>query len=404
MSAVDELPLEVEHREVSRCRMLVVETGSGLWGAQRYLLRLRPLLEAYGIDQVLAAPRDSAIARAWTADGGRHVHLPSPTDRAVRTAGGRLAIGLAAREFWRTCRAAQTIRRLSAQVGADVLHANSHWSHLEVALAARMRRVPCVLHLHEESEADLLGKLRTLAVLLASRSVAVSEAVTRSLPASVRHRTTVIRNGVDSQSLRPAPANHAVRAEMAANPEAPVVLTLSRLDPRKGIDHVIRALAAMPVELSHVQLAVVGAPALDPSNGPRLRQLGAELLGDRVRFLGERSDVAELLCAADVLVLASTQEGLPLSILEAHACGTPVAAYPTAGIPEIISDNVTGLLVRTGDIGDLGRCLQRLLEDPALSARIAAAARARAEGDGDIRVQAAKQASLVGQLVRRRRH
>jgi len=102
-----------------------------------------------------------------------------------------------------------------------------------------------------------------------------------------------------------------------------------------------------------------------------LRTLCGELgVADRVRFLGQRSDVPELLRAADCVILPSTAEGLPLSILEAQATKVPVLAAPTAGIPEIIVDEKTGILVQADNFNGYAHHLSRLLSRPALYSQI----------------------------------
>jgi len=385
------------------CRVLIVEQGEGLWGAQRYLLRLAPLLEERGIEQVLAAPADSATAAAWVAQGRPHVELPTPTDRSMRGERGQLHVGRAAREVLRIADSARRIAVLSRSLGVDVLHANSHWSHPEAALASRWARIPAVLHLHEESSRDAIGRLRGYAVIGCDAAVAVSDAVARSLPRRAVARATVIHNGVDPDALRPGPADLAVRGELSDAPDAALLLTLSRLDPLKGVDQVIRAVAALPPELSDTCLAIAGAPSLVPEHGQRLRDLGAELLGERVRFLGARNDVQALLLASDALVLGSSLEGLPLSVLEAQACGVPVVAYPTAGIPEVVTHGETGLLAQPGDHRDLAAQLARLLSDAVLRERLGAAGRARVLAEGTLALQADRQAELLRAVLNRRR-
>ncbi|WP_322768773.1 glycosyltransferase family 4 protein [Frankia sp. Cr1] len=385
--------------EPARCRVLVVEQGEGVWGAQRYLLRLAPLLRDRGVEQILAAPAGSATAAAWRASGLLHVVLAAPDDRGIRTPAGRLSPANAVRELGRTAVLARRTAALARLLDVDVVHANSHWSHLECVLAGRLASRAVVLHLHEENEPDLIGRLRGLAVRGAQASVAVSDAVAASLPPEAARRTQVIRNGVDTDAMRPGAADPEIRAQLAADPSAPVVLALSRLDPRKGVDTVIRAVAALPGRFACTQLAVAGTPSLDPAHAGTLRELGASLLGLRIRFLGPRTDVADLLRACDALVLASSLEGLPLSVLEAQACGTPVVAFPTAGIPEIVTDGVTGLLARTGDVDDLARRLSELLGDPAHGRRISAAARANVLARHTLTQQADNQAELLHCLM-----
>jgi glycosyltransferase involved in cell wall biosynthesis len=382
--------------------VLIIEEGEGLWGAQRYLLRLAPLLEARGFHQVLAAPPASATTQAWRQAGHLHVDLAVPANRGVRAANASLSPKLALRELGRTIDAGRHIARLVRSTHADIIHANSHWSHFEAVLASKLTGRPAVLHLHEESAPDVIGKLRTLAVLGSAAAIAVSEAVASSLPAIARKRTVVIRNGVDTRVMCPGPASPTVRSELTSELSSPVVLVLCRLDVRKGVDDVIHAVAKLPPHLSGTALAIAGAPSLDPWNGERLRHLGSELLGPRVRFLGPRSDVPDLLRAADALVLASTQEGLPLSILEAQACGLPVVVYPTAGIPEVVVHGETGMLAVTGNIDDLSTQLARVLSDPVLHKHLSVEGRKRVLLESALEVQADRHAALLGAIVERR--
>ena len=384
-------------------RVLIVEQGEGLWGAQRYLLRLAPLLDEHGVEQILAAPADSATAAAWRADGRRHEILPSPEGRSVRTDEGAISPLRTIREVGRTAQLSQRTARLARRVGADAIHANSHWSHLEGVGAGRLARLPVVLHLHEENEHDVIGRLRGLAVLAADAAIAVSGAVARSLGGKAAERAIVIRNGIDADALRPEPAKPAIRHELTGgDADAPVLLSLSRLDPRKGVDQLIRAVAALPDDLGRTRLAIAGAPSLVPEHGDLLRNLAAELLGDRAIFLGPRDDVPDLLRAADALVLASSLEGLPLSVLEAQSCGTPVVAYPTAGIPEVVTDGETGLLARADDPQDLARRITELLRDAELRERLSTQGRARVLAESTLQGQAEQQAALLESLVARR--
>ncbi len=104
----------------------------------------------------------------------------------------------------------------------------------------------------------------------------------------------------------------------------------------------------------------------------QLAALISELgLGDRVRLLGHRSDTVELLRAADVFLLPSTLEGLPLSVLEAQATRLPVVAAPTSGIPEVVADGETGFLVPAHDCSGYASRIRDLLRNPDLHCRIA---------------------------------
>jgi glycosyltransferase involved in cell wall biosynthesis len=386
---------------VPRFRVLVIEQGDGLWGAQRYLLRLAPLLEERGFQQVLAAPEGSAVARTWRLEGRSNIHLPVPPDRRVRRRGDRgpLSPLLVGRELARTAVNARRIARLASELRIDCIHANAHWSHLEAALGGRLAGLPVVLHLHELTLPGVAGRLRAAAVQIADASVAVSNAVAGCLPEQARSRVSVIHNGVDPVALSPGPAEPGLRQELAADPAAPLVLTMCRLAPGKGVDHVIRAVAALSGELRRSQLAVVGASNLDRGLASQLQALAARLLGARVRFFGPRNDIVRLLRTADVLVQASSREALGLSVLEAQACGTPVVAYPAAGTLEIVRDGETGLLARQDDVTHLSACIGRVLTHADLRAHLMREARAHVVAGFTLERQADRQALLLDELV-----
>jgi len=387
-----------------RARVLVVEQpGEGVWGAQQYLLRLAPLLEARGYEQILAAPENSAVARAWRQQGRPYVHFPVPPERKIRRHGDRgpFSPPLLTRELARTAANARRIAALGSALQVDCIHSNAHWSHLEAALGGRLARLPVVLHLH-----DLLPgiaiRLRAAAVQIADASVAVSNAVVGCLPEWARSRVTVIYNGVDPMALSPGPARPDIRRELAADPSAPIVLAMCRLDPRKGVDQIIRAVAALDGDLGRAQLAIVGTSNTGEGLARRLRVLGTELLGARVRFLGPRQDIAAVLRSVDVLVQASSREALGFSVLEAQACGTPVVAYPASGTLELVRDGETGLLAPQDDVAQLSACIGRVLTDAGLRAHLVRAARTQVVTSFTLERQADRQARLLDELVGRR--
>jgi glycosyltransferase involved in cell wall biosynthesis len=123
-------------------------------------------------------------------------------------------------------------------------------------------------------------------------------------------------------------------------------------------------------------------------DGPDRRRLEREIhtrgIADSVRLVGERSDVLRLLADGDVFVLSSSSEGLPMSVLEAMAAGLPVVASRVGGVPELLEDGEDGLLVRSGEVGELAAALARLIAEPATRRRLGDAARARAEAYFDL--------------------
>ena len=192
-------------------------------------------------------------------------------------------------------------------------------------------------------------------------------------------RITVIHNGTDPASFRPMDAQD-LRDELGLDHQK-VVLTISRLVPRKGIDTVLRALPRVAHHIPDVRYLIGG-------NGPdrdRLEALSDELrLTDRVCFLGNLAteDLRRYYNACDVFVMPSREdrpyvEGFGIAFLEANACGKPVVGARTGGIPEAVRDGETGLLVEPDDEADLADALLQLLCNPDLAAQLGANGQSR---------------------------
>jgi glycosyltransferase involved in cell wall biosynthesis len=199
-------------------------------------------------------------------------------------------------------------------------------------------------------------------------------------------RLVVVPNSVDLARFRPDPAaREAVRRELRAPGGVPVLLSMARLEPQKDHDNLLRSLA----ELVRRGVGFAAWLAGDGAERGRLERLAAELqLGDHLHFLGERADPERLLAAADLLVLSSRWEGMPLVLLEAGACGLPVVATAVGGVEELIGPRpagsapdtppaaprgpaeatpAAGELVPPADPAALAAALARLLADPETS-------------------------------------
>jgi glycosyltransferase involved in cell wall biosynthesis len=174
-------------------------------------------------------------------------------------------------------------------------------------------------------------------------------------------RIQVLRNGVDLARFRPVEREGA-RRRLGVEP--PVVASVGHLIPRKGHDLILRALTEVP----EATLLIVG----EGPEGPALRRLAEGLgLAGRVRFLGQvaHDDMAQVYGAADLLALASEREGWPNVLLEAMACGTPVAATAVGGIPEIVTSPDAGRLVSERTPGAVAAAIRELIDDPPDRAR-----------------------------------
>ena len=169
----------------------------------------------------------------------------------------------------------------------------------------------------------------------------------------------------------------ALRAELDLPPHAPVLICVARFAPQKAHDVLLRAFARAREDEPELRLLLVGD---DPFGDGRARAeaLAGELqLGNAARFLGVRRDVPRLLAVSDVFVMSSLWEGFGLVFLEAMSAGLPVVATGVSGVPEVVVDGETGLLVPARDVLALSGALARATADPGLRGRLGAAGRAR---------------------------
>jgi glycosyltransferase involved in cell wall biosynthesis len=160
------------------------------------------------------------------------------------------------------------------------------------------------------------------------------------------------------------------RASLDTPAEAPLVLALGRLHPSKGFDILLEAVARAP----RIYLWLAGEGAEDATLKRKAAALG---ISDRVRFLGWREDVPDLLASCDMLAVPSRIEPLGNTIIEAWAAAKPVIASASAGPSELIASGETGLLVPIGDADGLARAMTMMAGDRDLRARLAQAGSAR---------------------------
>lgn len=244
--------------------------------------------------------------------------------------------------------------------------------------AALLARVPAVLGTvqvgaYEPPNRSASWQLRALAARV-DRYLAVSQEIAGELveklgwPAA---KVEVAYNAVDVERAAVA-APPGLRAQLGGSGTRPLVLTPARLNAQKGHGVLLEAIAEVPEAL--FVLAGDG-----PERGA-LEARAAELgVAERVRFLGRREDVPQLLAASDVFALPSLYEGSSLAVLEAMAAGTAVVSSAIGGTEELIEDGRSGLLVPPGDAPALAAALRRVLGDPQLRADLAARARERVE-------------------------
>ena len=189
-------------------------------------------------------------------------------------------------------------------------------------------------------------------------------------------RVTVIANGIDLERYRPDADKGAARRRLGLDPSRRLIACVARFHPVKDHATLIRAFATLAPGRPDVDLMLVGD---GPLRGQLERQAAALGVADRVRFLGIRADVPEVLPAADIFALLSVSEAASLTLLEAMACELPTVVTAVGGNPEIVRMDREGLLVPRGDAEAAAGAFLRLLDNPGLAARLGAAGRTRVE-------------------------
>ena len=264
----------------------------------------------------------------------------------------------------------------------DVLHSHDLWSNLMGVPAAWIARTPVILAsqrnlAHLPWYTPFRRKVVRLIYRLSTAVIANSEAVRKLLIEEFRvpaGRVHVLRNGVDFARFNSRPGDRR-KINGSLTRESKLILNVANMNSQvKGHAVLIEAARTVCSLVPQAKFVLIGDGPLRPGLERRAQECG---LQRSVIFLGRRDDVAEILSCADLFAFPSFVEGLPNSVLEAGAYGLPVVATPVGGIPEIISDGVTGLLVKPRDSQALADSILKVLKNPDLAARLSRACRAR---------------------------
>ncbi len=353
---------------MSRTRVLHVITRLELGGAQRNTLytvehldrdRFTPGL-AWGPGAVL----DGEVA------GLRDVWL-RPVPQLVRQVAPVRDVG-----------AVRALRAAIRAFGPRVVHTHSSKAGIVGRFAARLERVPVVVHsihgfgftpLQPVAVRALFFAAERLAAAWTDHFVTVSEADRRrgvELGLFTADGVSLIRSGVELDRVRHGdPTGVAERLGVPA--DAPLVVQIGNFKPQKAPLDFVRMAALVASRVPEAWFVMVGDGALRPAAEELAGRLG---VAERMRFPGWWDDVPALLAATRVSVLSSRHEGLPRAVVESLAAGVPVVASAVDGTVEVVRDGENGFLVAAGDVEGLADRVVALLADDALRRRLAAAA------------------------------
>ena len=318
-------------------RVLHVHRIGGIGGSERHLLTLLPALRERGVDVRLLGLDDPSRAPDPFYDQLSVPHVRVPARRDVDPL-------LAAR-----------VARAVLRIRPDVVH--THLVHADVYGALAARRLVSTKHNDDPFRAGSFRFVERVLAARASRIIAITDSLARFQVERVgipRRKLVTIHYGLDA-----LPAPWGVNPPDDVPADARVVLAVCRLEPQKGVDVAVRALARVRDEQPKARLVVLG-------EGPERARLGvlAGELGVPLHLPGRVPDVAAWLGRAAVLVHPVRWEGFGLAVLEAMLAGLPVVASGVSSLPELVVDGETGLLVPPDYPIALAAAIGRVLADP----------------------------------------
>lgn len=353
--------------------------------------------------------------------------VPVQCPERWRLPAGNGKLGMTMRALPFIAHAARTFRRLHQAQRFDVVEVPEYegWG-LAVAHASPC---PVVVRLHSHSglvrrlnqvlpnaDSKTISELERRSVLRADAVLANSAALARAMASDFNYPlglVDVLPLGIDTTRFTPGDGGD-VRARLGISPTAPIILYVGRLERRKGVETLVEAFARIRGLHPEAVLLMAGfSTGTGPNQAellPHLTKVAAELGCDQhVKFLGHvpYDELPQYYAACDVFAAPSLYEPFGMIYLEAMACGKPTIGCRSGGVPEIIRDGETGILVPPGEDVPLAAALDGLLSDPQRRARLGAAAREAVVAEFSLPVIAGRmedhyRALLAGHSVRKR--
>jgi glycosyltransferase involved in cell wall biosynthesis len=367
---------------VGDLRVLYVNQTAQVSGAERSLLTLLGGLEGK-VDPVVACPEGELSAEV------RGLGIESIPIRGTQ-ASFRMHPLHTSRGLLEMAQCSLQVRRIVRRVSPDLVHANTTRASLLTLIACDSSGPPLVAHIRDLTPP---GRLPDLVLsLIARRADAIvansAYVADRFGDRRTRRPVRVIHNPIDLERFDPSKADgRRVRAEIGISQSAVVLTVVAHISPVKGQDQAIMALAdlvtsgcdAVLLLAGSVKFASAGGRLDNTAFGERLPELASELgVADRVRFLGERGDMPDLLAATDILLMPFWREPFGRVAVEAMAMGVPVVASEVGGPAEIIRPGIDGMLLPPRAPEVWSRALEQLVGGRELRQRLGRRALLRA--------------------------
>lgn len=249
----------------------------------------------------------------------------------------------------------------------DLIHTNDPRSNLLGGIVGRLTGRPIVWHARNFIVQGMVDTDRIFSFLtnkIIANSVAVSKRFERLK--DFKKKVEVIYNGVNLEKFNSGIDGSRIRKEFNIPDGVPIVGILSRIGPGKGHEYFINAASIVRKSIPEVKFLVVGGPILEADNNElkELIKLAEDLgLYNDIIFAGHRSDIPDIMASLDLVVLATEAEPFGRVAIEAMATSKPVVATNAGGIPEVVEDKATGILVPPKDVDAMANTIIGLIND-----------------------------------------
>lgn len=358
-----------------KVQFLEVMASAIVGGMETYVMNLIRLLPSDEFQVMVVCPFESPVT-ATLRDMGCSVFIARMDDDPP----------------WRSI---QTVVEVVRNYQVDLIHAHMPKAHVLAGISGALTRVPALATVHGNTiTTHELGICRTTETSLI---VVCQEAYMQALAMGVPpDRVTLISNGADLERFKPT-GGETFRQSLNLPTGAPLIGFVGRLDVEKGPDQFLQAAQYIHREVPQAHFVMVGAGTQYDRIAEERQNLQLEQV---VHLAGLWTDTSKVFPALDLLLHTSRIEGMPLTVLEAMACGRPVVAIGVGGVPEVVEEGTTGLIAGPGDWRGVATRAIDLLEHPDRLSGMGEAARRRAERHFDLRVSVQQTASLFKQKVK----
>jgi len=367
-------------------RILYVHGIGSIGGAERDLIALLSRLDRSKWHPAIACPETGPLRGVAQAQNVPAYPVNLPPWRKVSS--------LVSRDT-----AVRLLCKLLVDVQPALVHVNDLWwvPHTVLAVARLSHRTPIIAHVRQETQPR---KVSQYSLDRVDSVVTVSHQVEQGVLAGgvSSNRVRTLYSGVDCSALVSSKGNYDVRAQHGVPRDALLIGTIANLLLLKGYEVILDALPAVLAALPTVHYLIIGGGGAEYCT--RLKAIAVERgIAERVHFAGFQESVGSYLSALDLYVHPSLKEAFGLAVVEAMAMGKAVVATTTGGVPEVVAQGETGLLVPPGDVESLAKTVVSLLQDRARREQMGRCGRARAQERFSLDASVMHMEKLYGEVL-----